>query len=148
MSTSMQSSALLSNPSSSENDSGHLDSTSSHDSRPVEQKSGVIYRVKTLATQLGFFSPDSLKTVSTFINVVPTKVVCIFFLQLTYHMNTLPDCPATNTCHQFVPPVTRNWWPFSGRKRFLVAFNFVYLTDLTVSERNQIHGGQSRVQVD
>jgi hypothetical protein len=75
MSTSMQSSVLLSNPSSEH----HSDSTSSHESHP-EQNSGVIYRVKTtLAARFGFFSPESLKTVSTFINQVPTEVVCMFF---------------------------------------------------------------------
>lgn len=72
----MQSSVLLSNLSSSEH---HSDNTEPHESRP-EQESGVIYRVKTtLAARFGFFSPDSLKTVSTFINVVPTEVVCMFF---------------------------------------------------------------------
>jgi hypothetical protein len=79
MSTSMQSSVLLSDPSSSEH---HSDSIESHES-PPEQKSGVIYLVKTtLAARLGLFSPDSLKTVSTFINLVPTEVVCMFSLYL------------------------------------------------------------------
>ena len=74
----MQSSVLLSNLSSSEH---HSDGTESqaHESHP-EQKSGVIYRAKkTLTARFGFFPPDSLKTVSTFINVVPTEVVCMFF---------------------------------------------------------------------
>jgi hypothetical protein len=98
MSTSMQSSAPLSNHSSPE--SGHLDSTSSHDSS--EQKSGAIYQVKTLAARFGFFSPDSLKTVSTFINVVPTEVVCMFSLQLACEMNSFfPRLP----CYKYVPLV-------------------------------------------
>ena len=77
MSTSMQSSVLLSDISSSEQFS---DSTEPHES-PPEQKSGVIHLINTmLAARFGFFSPDSLKTVSsTFINLVPTEVVCMFF---------------------------------------------------------------------
>ena len=98
MSTSMQSSTPLSNHSSPE--SGHLDSTSSHDS--PEQNSGVIYQVKTLAARFGFFSPDSLKTVSTFINVVPTEVVWMFSLQLTREMNS--SFPRL-LCYKYVPLV-------------------------------------------
>lgn len=100
--------SLLSNNSSSEH---HLDSNLSHDSHP-EQKSGVLYRVKTtLAARFdGFFSPGSLKNVTTFINLVPpTEVVCIFSLvQLTYLVNTPTDCSATAAFHQPVPPVIRN----------------------------------------
>ncbi|KAF8797699.1 heme peroxidase [Phlegmacium glaucopus] len=63
---------LLSNGSS----AGHHSDNSSS-SRP-EQKSGVLYLVKTtLAAQFGFFSHDSLKTVSTLITPVPTEVTAM-----------------------------------------------------------------------
>ena len=88
MSTSMESSVLLSDLPSSEH---HSDSTEPHESHP-EQKSGVIHRVKTtMAARFGFFSPDSLKTVSTFINVVPTEVVCMFIPTLAYLVNSFPQ---------------------------------------------------------
>ena len=120
----MESSVLLSNLSTSEH---HLDSTE-HESHP-EQESGLIYRVKTtLATRFGFFSPDSLKTVSTFINLVPTEVVRMFFFASCLSCKLSPiDCLTTNTFYQFVPPVIRDRWPFSCRKRYLVIFKIVHL---------------------
>ena len=63
-----------------------LDGTSSSHQ---EQKSGVLYHLKIpLAALSGFFSSDSLKTVSTLglISQVPTEVVCLFFLQSSYIM--------------------------------------------------------------
>jgi hypothetical protein len=142
MSTSMQSSALLSSLSTSEH---HSDSTESHESHP-EQESGVIYRVKTaLAARFGFFSPGSLKTVSTFINIVPTDVVCMFFPTSCISRKLSPiDCLTANTFYQFVSPVIRDWGPFSCRKRFLVPFDYLpYMFDSFRMELNTWHTTQS-----
>lgn len=82
-------SPLLSNGSSAGH---HLDTTSS--SR-LERKPGVVYLSnKTSAARFGlfahgFFSHDSLKTVSTLVIPAPPEVVCMFSLQLTYHLNSL-----------------------------------------------------------